>query len=177
LARDTIEPRHALCRTAASSGECRYRYPELLARGVSVTGASSYQAKRGSGEGRKWPTLDPCKYARAAERAGEGDMLVRMLATWQQRARREGFPGLHVVGTVGGQGGVDAVAKLPAAADLSGVMQFLPHPLGAHRAVRLPPASLPASLPDSPPASPPASLGSPAPFSAPRDRPPRLGRP
>jgi len=101
-------------------------YPDLLELGISQQNAYLYHLKSGGRIGRDWPLVNPCDTSKPPA----GDVLEQMLRVWQERARQIGFPGIYIIGTVGGAGDADQVADLPASSGMSAMMQFLPHPFG-----------------------------------------------
>lgn len=97
-------------------------YPHL-ATFLTAQIAPAYHFAQGAKLGYSWPGSDPC----ANRDRDSSNLLKHMLALWQSLARKHGFLGLHILGTLNhanDAGGV--VDAMGGAQHVGGLLQFLP---------------------------------------------------
>ena len=97
-------------------------YPHLAAFLTAQT-APAYHTSQGAKLGYSWPGSNPCANFHRDER----NLLKSMLAVWQSLARRHGFLGLHIIGTLNHANGADSVVSgMGGTEHVGGLLQFLP---------------------------------------------------
>lgn len=116
-------PRNSSCDNAPFGCAAAEKYLEWyphVREDVDVNSAHSYHESHGKSKGYAWPRSTPC------EETVTSNLVRRMIHTWKEMARDNGFPGVHIIAQAGSDTIPSEAVSIAGRDNLDGVFQFLP---------------------------------------------------